>query len=115
PPIRTASKLRRSGQPIRASDGGGRGRRYVGFIQPLTRAAFTRFRTRSVSSHEIHDALRGRVPPAEAELILRFSDLFLAGAPPEFFRNRSVREIADLVADSFRVLKAGRPDRVTVE
>ena len=64
---------------------------------------------------EIHDELRGRVSPADAELILRFSDLFLAGAPPEFFHNRSVREIADLVADSFRVLQTGRPDRVTVE
>src|SRR5690606_14804478 len=99
PPIRAAAKAGRIGQPVLSGDGSRRWRRYFGFIQP-PRAAFTRFRARSVFSHEIGDELRGRVPPADAELILRFSDLFLAGAPPEFFRNRTVREIADLVADS---------------
>src|SRR5690606_29086789 len=67
------------------------------------------------SPSQIDDELRGRVPAAEAELILRFSHLFLAGAPPEFLRDRSPRDIAELVAGSFRHLQRSRPDRVDVE
>lgn len=68
-----------------------------------------------VSSREIDDELRGRVPAADAELALRFSQFFLAGATPEFFRDRSAREVADLVAGSFRHFLHSRPDRVDVE
>src|SRR5690606_35003283 len=46
---------------------------------------------------------------------LRFSHLFLASATPEFFRDRSARDVADLVLGSFRHLQRARPERVDVE
>src|SRR5690606_4036379 len=68
-------------------------------IRPPTRlsAAWTDCMAGQVSSREIDDELRGRVPAADAELALRFSQFFLAGATPEFFGDRSAREVADLV------------------
>lgn len=67
------------------------------------------------SPNQIDDELRSRVPAADAELIVRFSHLFLAGAPPEFFRDRTPSDIAELVAGSFRHLQESRPGRVDVE
>jgi glutamate dehydrogenase len=62
----------------------------------------------------ICDDLRGRVSPAESDLITQFTRLFYSKAPAEFFLDRSAAELSALTLSAFRHLQHARPDSVKV-
>jgi glutamate dehydrogenase len=55
------------------------------------------------------------VEPGERDLAVRFTQLFLAKAPPEYFQGRSPDVHARLALGAFRFLQRSRFDRVDVE
>jgi glutamate dehydrogenase len=61
------------------------------------------------------DEIRHRVRPAEADLIVRFTELFLAKASAEFFQDRTPETLAALALSAFRHLQRSRPVRVHVD
>ena len=68
----------------------------------------------SESVSRVVAALTAVSSPREAALVIRFAELFLADATPEFFVARSPDTIAALVLSAFRHLQQGTPDGVDV-
>jgi glutamate dehydrogenase len=68
----------------------------------------------SVIVEAISDDLRGRVSPAESELVTQFTRLFYSKAPAEFFVDRSTAVLSALTLSAFRHLQRSRPGRVEV-
>jgi glutamate dehydrogenase len=62
----------------------------------------------------ICEYLRGRVGPAESELVVQFARLFFAKAPAEFFQERTTASLGALTLSAFRHLQRSRPGRVDV-
>jgi glutamate dehydrogenase len=64
---------------------------------------------------EVCDEIRSRVSPAEADLAIRFTDLFLGHVPAGVFSSRPPATIAAIALSAFRHLQRSRPDRVDLE
>jgi glutamate dehydrogenase len=60
------------------------------------------------------DDLRGRVSPAESELVNQFTHLFYSKAPVEFFHDRPIDVLSAVALSAFRHLQQARPERVEV-
>ena len=60
------------------------------------------------------DALRAISPPADAALVIRFAELFLADATAEFFMERSPETVAALVLSAFHHVRRPSPNSVEV-
>lgn len=62
----------------------------------------------------VSDELRRRAAAGEADLVVRFAELFLADATTEFFAERTPTTVAALVLSAFRHLQRSAPDRADV-
>jgi glutamate dehydrogenase len=62
----------------------------------------------------VTDELRGRAAEGEAAMLVRFAELFLADATPEFFTERPPATVAALVLSAFRHLQRSAQDRADV-
>jgi glutamate dehydrogenase len=68
----------------------------------------------SASVGAVMEELRRRATAAEAELVVRFGELYLADATPEFFADRTPATVAALVMSAFRHMAQSSPDRTDV-
>jgi glutamate dehydrogenase len=62
----------------------------------------------------VTDELRNMAGRGEADLVLRFAELFLADATAEFFSKRTPATVAALVLSAFRHLQQSSPERADV-
>jgi glutamate dehydrogenase len=80
-----------------------------------TKTAAKRGRDASPVVDAVCRQLERQVDATDSEHAVRFAELFLSKAPPEFLQGRSADQLAHLTRGTFEFLKQGHPDRVDVQ
>jgi glutamate dehydrogenase len=83
-------------------------------MSDTTEAADRRLRHEVPSIATVARIASHRVDPSEADRIADFTEIFLARAPDDLLRERSVEDLAAMTIGAFRFLEEARPSRVDV-